>query len=306
MVRVAARQILQGIIVIWIVLSATFILVRLSGDPVAILLPEDAPQEAIILLNAKLGLDRPIYEQYFNFLASAITGDMGQSYFEGSSVGDVISRHLGNTLLLASVAFVASVLIAIPTGVYAAVFPGSFGDRLLQMSAVVFSSIPAFWLALLLVQLFALYLNWLPTYGTGSWRHLILPAATLTLISVPSLARLTRSSLLEVLPLNYVQASRAKGMPERRVIGRVVLRNALVPIITLLTLEIGALLGGAVVTETVFSWPGIGHLTVVSLQRRDFPIVQGVVVYVSIIFVMITILNELLIRVASPRLRGGA
>jgi peptide/nickel transport system permease protein len=306
MIRVAFRQILQGIIVIWIVLSATFILVRLSGDPVAILLPEDAPQEAIALLNAKLGLDRPIHVQYFSFLASAITGDMGQSYFEGSSVGDVIGRHIGNTLLLASVAFVASVLIAIPTGIYAAVFPGSLGDRLLQMSAVVFSSIPAFWLALLLVQLFALYLNWLPTYGTGSWRHLILPAATLTLISVPSLARLTRSSLLEVLPLNYVQASRAKGMPERRVIGRVVLRNALVPIITLLTLEIGALLGGAVVTETVFSWPGIGHLTVVSLQRRDFPIVQGVVVYVSIIFVIITILNELLIRLASPRLRGAA
>jgi peptide/nickel transport system permease protein len=306
MIRVAFRQILQGIIVIWIVLSATFVLVRLSGDPVAILLPEDAPQEAIALLNAKLGLDRPIHIQYLNFLASAATGDMGQSYFEGASVGDVIGRHMGNTLLLASVAFIASVLIAIPTGIYAAVFPGSLGDRLLQMSAVVFSSIPAFWLALLLVQLFALYLNWLPTYGTGSWRHLILPAATLTLISVPSLARLTRSSLLEVLPLNYVQASRAKGMPERRVIGRVVLRNALVPIITLLTLEIGALLGGAVVTETVFSWPGIGHLTVVSLQRRDFPIVQGVVVYVSIIFVMITILNELLIRLASPRLRGGA
>ncbi|WP_457090927.1 ABC transporter permease [Microvirga sp. P5_D2] len=305
MIRVAVRQILQGIIVIWIVLSATFVLVRLSGDPVAILLPEDAPQEAITLLKERLGLDLPIYSQYFNFLGSAITGDMGQSYFEGSSVGDVIGRHLGNTLLLASVAFVASVLIAIPTGIYAAVFPGSLGDRLLQMSAVVFSSIPAFWLALLLVQLFALYLNWLPTYGTGSWRHLILPAATLTLISVPSLARLTRSSLLEVLPLNYVQASRAKGMPERRVIGRVVLRNALVPIITLLTLEIGALLGGAVVTETVFSWPGIGHLTVVSLQRRDFPIVQGVVVYVSIIFVMITILNELLIRLASPRLRGS-
>lgn len=132
----------------------------------------------------------------------------------------------------------------------------------------------------------------------------MLPAATLTLISIPSLARLTRSSLLEVLPQNYVLASRAKGMPEARVIGRVALRNALVPIITLLTLEIGALLGGAVVTETVFSWPGIGYLTVVSLQRRDFPIVQGVVIYVSIIFVMITILNEILIRLASPRLRG--
>lgn len=302
--RVIYRQLLQGLLVILIVLSATFVLVRMSGDPVALLLPEDAPQQSIDLLKAKLGLDRPLYVQYFDFLSSTARGDMGQSYFEGSSVSEIVGRHIGNTLVLAVVAFLASVVIAIPTGIYAAVFPGSLGDRLLQMTAVVFSSIPAFWLALLLVQLFALQLNWLPTYGMGTWRHLVLPAATLTLISIPSLARLTRSSLLEVLPQNYVLASRAKGMPEARVIGRVALRNALVPIITLLTLEIGALLGGAVVTETVFSWPGIGYLTVVSLQRRDFPIVQGVVIYVSIIFVMITILNEILIRLASPRLRG--
>ena len=302
--RVIYRQLLQGLLVILIVLSATFVLVRMSGDPVALLLPEDAPQQSIDLLKAKLGLDRPLYVQYFDFLSSTARGDMGQSYFEGSSVSEIVGRHIGNTLLLAVVAFLASVVIAIPTGIYAAVFPGSLGDRLLQMTAVVFSSIPAFWLALLLVQLFALQLNWLPTYGMGTWKHLVLPAATLTLISIPSLARLTRSSLLEVLPQNYVLASRAKGMPEARVIGRVALRNALVPIITLLTLEIGALLGGAVVTETVFSWPGIGYLTVVSLQRRDFPIVQGVVIYVSIIFVMITIVNEILIRLASPRLRG--
>lgn len=306
MIHVALRQILQGLLVVWIVLTATFVLVRFSGDPVAILLPEEPPPEAIAQLEAKLGLDRPLHEQYLAYLGSAVTGDMGQSYFEGSSVSDIIGRHLGNTLILAVVAFVATIAIAIPAGIYAAVHPHSIGDRLLQVSAVVFSSIPAFWLALLLVQFFALTLNWLPTYGTGSWRHIILPAATLTLISVPSLARLTRSSLLEVLPLNYVQASRAKGMPERRVVGRVVLRNALVPIITLLTLEIGTLLGGAVVTETVFSWPGIGHLTVVSLQRRDFPIVQGVVVYVSVIFVVITVVNECLIRLASPRLRSGA
>lgn len=302
--QVVSRQLAQGVIVIWIVLTATFVLVRFSGDPVAILLPENPPQEAVDLLRERLGLDRPIYVQYLDFVTSALTGDMGQSYFEGSTVSEIIGRHMGNTLLLATAAFIAAVLIAIPTGIYAAIYPGSIGDRLLQITAVTFSSIPAFWLALLLVQFFALYLNWLPTYGVGSWRHFVLPAATLTLISIPSLARLTRSSLLEVLPLSYVQAARAKGMPESRVVGRVALRNALVPVITLLTLEIGTLLGGAVVTETVFSWPGIGNLTVVSLQRRDFPIVQGIVIYVSIIFVAITILNEILIRVVSPRLRG--
>jgi len=281
-------------------------LVRFSGDPVSLLLPEDAPKAQVELLRAKLGLDQPLLVQFGHFLKSAATGDMGRSYFEEASVGKIITTHLGSTLILAGVSFLASAIIAIPAGIYAAVHPGSLGDRLLQITAVMFSSIPTFWLGLLLVQFFALYLNWVPTYGAGTWANLVLPAATLTLISIPGLARLTRSSMLEVLPLNFVQAARAKGMPESRVIGRVALRNALVPIITLLTLEIGHLLGGAVVTETVFAWPGIGHLTMVSLQRRDFPIVQGIVVYVSVIFIAITILNEVLIRIASPRLRGTA
>lgn len=306
MAKVIWRQLLQGLLVIAFVLSATFVLVRFSGDPVSLLLPEDAPKAQVELLRAKLGLDQPVLVQFGRFAKSAASGDMGRSYFEDAPVGEVITARLGNTLMLAGVAFLASIIIAIPAGIYAAVHPGSLGDRLLQVTAVLFSSIPTFWLGLLLVQFFALYLNWVPTFGAGSWANLVLPAATLTLISIPGLARLTRSSMLEVLPLNFVQAARAKGMPEGRVIGRVAFRNALVPIITLLTLEIGHLLGGAVVTETVFAWPGIGHLTMVSLQRRDFPIVQGVVVYVSVIFVAITILNEVLIRIASPRLRGAA
>lgn len=306
MTKVIGRQLLQGLVVIFVVLSATFMLVRFSGDPVSLLLPEDAPKAQVELLRAKLGLDQPLLVQFGHFLKSAATGDMGRSYFEEASVGKIITTHLGSTLILAGVSFLASAIIAIPAGIYAAVHPGSLGDRLLQITAVMFSSIPTFWLGLLLVQFFALYLNWVPTYGAGTWANLVLPAATLTLISIPGLARLTRSSMLEVLPLNFVQAARAKGMPESRVIGRVALRNALVPIITLLTLEIGHLLGGAVVTETVFAWPGIGHLTMVSLQRRDFPIVQGIVVYVSVIFIAITILNEVLIRIASPRLRGTA
>lgn len=306
MAKVIGRQLLQGLFVILFVLSATFVLVRFSGDPVSLLLPEDAPKVQVELLRAKLGLDQPILVQFGDFVKSAATGDMGRSYFEDAPVGKVITTHLGSTLMLAGVAFLASAIIAIPAGIYAAVNPGSLGDRLLQVAAVLFSSIPTFWLGLLLVQFFALYLNLVPTYGAGSWANLVLPAATLTLVSIPGLARLTRSSMLEVLPLNFVQASRAKGLPEGRVIGRVAFRNALVPIITMLTLEIGHLLGGAVVTETVFAWPGIGHLTMVSLQRRDFPIVQGIVVYVSVIFIAITILNEVLIRIASPRLRGAA
>jgi peptide/nickel transport system permease protein len=162
---------------------------------------------------------------------------------------------------------------------------------------------PSFWVGLLFIQIFAVGLNLLPTYGTGSLAHLVLPAATLAVYAFPSLARLTRSSMLEVLPQSYVTAARAKGMPESRVIGRTVLRNGMVPVLTLLALEIGNLIGGAVLTETVFAWEGIGRLAITSIQRRDFPVVQGVVAYVALGFVLVTFLAEIAVRLVNPKLR---
>lgn len=171
--------------------------------------------------------------------------------------------------------------------------------------AVVGAAMPSFWVGLMLIQIFAVGLNLLPTFGGGSPAHLVLPALTLAIYAFPSLSRLTRSSMLEVLPQPYVMVARAKGMPESRVIGRVVLRNGIVPVITLLALEVGNLIGGAVLTETVFAWEGIGRLAITSIQRRDFPVVQGVVAYVAFGFVLVTVLAEIAIRIINPRMRAS-
>ena len=230
-------------------------------------------------------------------------GDFGDSYFDGDSVTGVIMRRLPNTLLLAASALLLAVVLAIPLGVLAAVWQGGVLDRTVQVISVIGASTPSFWVGLLLLQIFAMQLEWLPTYGVGGITNLILPSTTLALYVFPRLARLTRSSMLDVLPAGFITAARAKGMPERRVIWRVLLRNGIVPVIALLALEIGALFGGAVLTETVFAWPGIGQLAITSIERRDFPLVQGVVAYVALIFSVITVVAEIAVGLANPRLR---
>ena len=204
---------------------------------------------------------------------------------------------------LAGASLLVAVALAIPLGVLAAVWQGGVLDRAVQVISVIGASTPSFWMGLLLLQIFAVELEWFPTYGIGGLANLVLPATTLALYVFPRLARLTRSSMLDVLPAGFITAARAKGMPERRVIWRVLLRNGIVPVIALLALEIGALFGGAVLTETVFSWPGIGQLAITSIQRRDFPLVQGVVAYVAVIFSVITVLAEIAVRLVNPRLR---
>jgi peptide/nickel transport system permease protein len=303
MIRLVGKQIVLGLIVVLAAITLTFVLVRLSGDPTASLLPEDASGEQREALARSLGLDRPILTQYLSYLGGALKGDFGDSYFDGDTVSSIILRHLPNTALLATTAFMFAVALAIPLGVMAAVWHGGALDRFVQVMSVLGASTPSFWIGLLLLEIFAVWLEWLPTYGTGSISHLILPAATLVLYAFPRLARLTRSSMLDVLPAGFINAARAKGMPERRVIWRTLLRNGIVPVLALLALELGALFGGAVLTETVFSWPGIGQLAIRSIQRRDFPLVQGVVAYVAIIFSIITVLAEIAIRVVNPRMR---
>lgn len=303
MTHVLFRQAVLGILVILTALTLTFFLVRLSGDPTSIILPQEATTAQRAALREELGLNASLISQYTNYLARTAVGDFGNSYFDSQTVASIVGRHLPNTLILAGVAMVIACLFAIPLGIMAAIWRGGFLDRSVQIVAVMGASMPSFWVGLLLIQIFAVGLNLLPTYGAGTWAHLILPATTLAIYAFPSLARLTRSSILEVLPLNYVTVARAKGLPEYRVIGRTVLRNAMVPILTLLSLEIGTLVGGAVLTETVFAWEGIGRLALISMQRRDFPVVQGVVAYVAVGFVVITFLAEIAIRLVNPKLR---
>jgi peptide/nickel transport system permease protein len=303
MLRLIIKQLLLGVIVVLTAITLTFIMVRVSGDPTSLILPEDATEAQRVNLRSELGIDRPIVNQYFGYLAGAIRGDFGRSYFDGDTVSAIILRQLPNTLLLASTSLLIAVLLGIPLGVMAAVWRGSILDRSVQIVSVLGASVPSFWLGLLLIQIFAVWFGLLPTYGSGSAAHLVLPAATLAFYVFPSLARLTRSSMLEVLPAGYIAGARAKGMPEYRVISRTLLRNGIVPVLALLALEVGTLLGGAVLTETVFSWPGIGRLAIHSIQRRDFPVVQGIVAYVAMMFVLITVLSEIAVRIVNPRLR---
>ncbi len=301
--QVFLRQAVLGILVVLSALTLTFVLVRLSGDPTSIILPQDATEAQRALLRERLGLDRSLVTQYLTYLGNAVTGDFGRSYFDSESVTSIVMRHLPNTLILAGASLVIACLFALPLGVMAAVWRDGAVDRFVQVAAVIGASMPSFWVGLLLIQVFAVGFNLFPTYGTGSAAHLALPALTLAIYAFPSLARLTRSSMLEVLPQSYVMAARAKGMPESRVISRTVLRNGMVPVLTLLALEIGNLIGGAVLTETVFAWEGIGRLAITSIQRRDFPVVQGVVAYVAVGFVIVTFAAEVAIRFVNPRLR---
>jgi peptide/nickel transport system permease protein len=302
-IRVFLRQLILGILVVISALTLTFILVRLSGDPTSIILPQDATEAQREVLRQQLGLNDSLPIQFLRYLSHAAVGDFGRSYFDSDAVTSIVMRHLPNTLTLAGASLALACLFSLPLGVLAAVWRGGYIDRIVQVVAVIGASMPSFWAGLLFIQIFAVGLNLLPTYGTGSPAHLVLPAATLAFYAFPSLARLTRSSMLEVLPQSYVTAARAKGMPESRVIGRTVLRNGMVPILTLLALEIGHLIGGAVLTETVFAWEGIGRLAITSIQRRDFPVVQGVVAYVALGFVLVTFLAEIAVRLVNPKLR---
>nr|WP_315396930.1 ABC transporter permease [uncultured Duganella sp.] len=303
MLNVISKQLMIGILVVLIAITLTFFMVRMSGDPTSQILPYDATAEQRTALRAELGLDQPVAAQYLRYLRAAAEGDLGQSYFDGDKVAMKIKQRLPNTALLAGTSLAIALLLAIPLGVMSAVLQGGALDRAVQAFCVLAAAAPTFWLGLLLVQIFAIGLGWLPTYGIGQWRNLVLPAVTLALHVMPGIARLTRSSMLDVLPAGYVKAARAKGMPEQRVIFRTVLRNGIVPVIALIAIEMGALFGGAVLTESVFAWPGIGSLAIESIQRRDYPIIQGLVAYVAIIFALITVLAEITTRLINPRLR---
>jgi peptide/nickel transport system permease protein len=303
MIQLIGKQILLGLCVVITAITLTFFMVRLSGDPTTQILPEDATAAQRTALQRELGLDLPVPLQYAKYISGAAHGDFGKSYFDGDTVTAIIMRRLPNTALLAGASLAVALALAIPLGVLAATRRGGLLDRTVQVVSVIGASVPSFWMALLMIQIFAVGLGWFPTYGIGSWQNLVLPTLTLALYVFPSVTRLTRSSMLEVLPSGYVNAARAKGMPERRVIFRTVMRNGIVPVLALIALEIGTLFGGAVLTETVFSWPGIGRLAIESIQRRDYPIIQGVVAYVAVIFAFITVLVEIVIRMVNPRLR---
>jgi len=283
-----------------------FALVHFSGDPVLLMVSPDAPPDVVATMRQALGFDRPLYEQFARYLGNAAQGDLGISLRMNRPVTSLILERLPATLQLTLAALVIAVLVAIPAGIVSAVKRGTVVDRLAMAGAVAGQAVPIFWLALLLIALFGVRLRWLPVYGSGSLAHFVLPAVSLSTIIMGRLARLVRSSMLEVLGQDYVRTARAKGLSESRVLAVHALKNASIPIVTLLGLQFAQLLGGAVVTETIFAWPGIGRLVVEAIFNRDFPVVQGVVLVVSLIFVAVNVLVDLSYAVLDPRIRTEA
>jgi ABC-type dipeptide/oligopeptide/nickel transport system permease component len=277
--------------------------VHLSGDPVLLMVPSDAPREVVEATRSALGFDRPLPEQYARYVGNAVRGDLGVSLRINRPVATLIRERLPATILLTFAALVIATTIAIPAGIVSAVRRGTIVDRLAMVGAVAGQAVPIFWLALLLIALFGVQLRWLPVFGHGTWAHLVLPAVSLSTIVLGRMARLVRSSKREVLGQDYVRTARAKGLAEWRVLALHALRNAAIPIVTLLGLQFAQLLGGAVVTETIFAWPGVGRLVVEAIFNRDFPVVQGVVLVVSLIFVGVSLLIDIAYALLDPRVR---
>jgi peptide/nickel transport system permease protein len=290
-------------VVLFGVLTIVFFLQRLSGDPTDLLLPVDASEEIRREMRHEMGLDEPLPFQYLRFIGNALQGNLGESYkFKQPALSLVVER-LPSTVLLATSALFLSLLLAIPLGIIAAVFRNSWVDTTATGVGLVGQAIPVYWLGLLLILLFSVEIRWFPSMGGGSLKALVLPAVTLAVYSMARIARLTRSAVLDVLNQEYVTVARSKGLTERVVLFKHVLRNAAIPIATMVGLQFGGLLGGAVLTEMVFSWPGIGRLAVQAVYGRDFPVVQAVTLVVAALFSGINLLVDILYAVLNPQIR---
>jgi ABC-type dipeptide/oligopeptide/nickel transport system permease component len=297
-------RVLRAVIALWLVSTVVFVVMRLSGDPVPLLLPPDAPRSEIFRVRAELGLDRPLPVQYAVFLASTARGDFGRSiHFRRPAMQAVVER-LPATIELGLAAFAFALVVAVPVGVLSAIRRNSWLDQSAMGVALVGQSAPTFFVGILFILILSIKVGWFPTSGRGDWRHLVLPALTLGLFAMASMARVTRSAVLEVLRADYVRTARAKGLAERLVVAKHTLKNAAIPIVTITGLQFGGLLGGAVVTETVFAWPGIGRLAIQSIYNRDYPVVQASVFIAAVMFIVINFFVDVIYGLLDPRVRS--
>jgi ABC-type dipeptide/oligopeptide/nickel transport system permease component len=297
------RQFGQLVIVVLGISMITFFLLHLTGDPVVMMLPYDAGQEEMQRFRVAMGFDKPLYVQYWRFLRGAVQGDFGRSLYIEQSAFLLVWERLPATLLLTVAGMSAALLVAIPLGIVSAIKRYSVIDNVCTMLAISGQAMPIFWLGIMLIILFAVNLRWVPASGYGTWKHLILPAITLGTFQAPITMRLVRSGMLEVLNQDYVRTARAKGVPERRVLIKHAFKNACIPVITIVGLQFGQLLGGAIVTETVFAWPGVATKTVDAIRNQDFPVVQAGVFLLAIFIVSVNFLVDIVVGMIDPRIR---
>ncbi|AYM82095.1 oligopeptide ABC transporter (permease) [Agrobacterium tumefaciens str. Cherry 2E-2-2] len=301
--RYLLRSLVQIAPVLYIVSLIVFILVYLTGDPSALLVPEDATEADRLALAAAWGLDRPWYVQYLVYMRNILSGNFGVSYRYGTEALPIVLERIPATLLLTAGALVVAIAIAVPSGIIAALKHDTASDVIVSGISVLGKAMPTFWVGIMLVLVFGVWLRVLPVSGGGSFAHLILPAVTLGTGFAADLTKLIRASMLEVLGRDYVRTARAKGIPERVIVFKHVLRNALIPALTMTSLHVIALLGGALVTETVFAWPGLGLLVVNAIYTKDMAVIQIAVFVITLMTLLINFATDLLYRAIDPRIK---
>lgn len=303
MIRVIVRRLLQAIPTLLGVSVLAFALVRLTGDPVATMLPPEASDREVEEFREKNGLNSPLVVQYLVFLRNAVTGSLGDSIRYGDPVTQMIAERFPATIQLTASSLGLAVLIGLPLGILAARHRGTWIDKMCRWFAITGQALPSFYLGILLIIFFGVWLRVLPTGGNQSALSLVLPTLTLASALLPLILRVSRGSLLDVLKQDYVRTARAKGLPENRVVYTHMIKNSIIPVVTIVGLQLGAALSGAVITETVFAWPGIGRMLVDSIATRDYPVVQGVVLLASLLFVLVNLLVDVLSARLDPRIR---
>jgi glutathione transport system permease protein len=302
--RYVLRRILMGIPVLFLVVTAVFFAFRLiPGDAARILAGDEAPQERVEQIRRDLGLDKPAIVQFGTYLTNLVRGDLGVSFSSRRPVATEIGARFWNTFHLALSATALATVLGIGMGVISALFRGRWPDHVVTLLALVGISIPVFWLGLLMMNLFAVELGWLPAAGYGTWRHFVMPTIALSVFSIAFITRMTRSSLLETIQQDYVRTARAKGVRERFVLLMHSLRNALLPVTIVVGLRFGYMVGGAVITEEVFAWPGMGRLLILAVAQRDIPLVQGLLLVFATSFVLVNLFVDVLYAFLDPRIR---
>lgn len=296
------RRAVQSLVVLFGALIISFVILRVvPGDPAVMMLSDLATPDEIEQVRNSLGVNQPIWVQFGIYLKQVATGDFGVSYRSQTPALTLVLAYLPATLHLAVAALVITIVVAVPLGAVAAIRKGTWVDNLLSGFALIGQSVPVFWLGIMLILVLSVQYRLLPTSGHGTWRHLILPAVTLAAAQVALVARIMRSSMLEVLRQDYIRTARSKGLSEGAVVLRHALRNALAPVVTVLGLQVGTLLGGAIITETVFAWPGAGNLLVNSIGARDYPVVQAMIVISALVFVVTNLIVDIIYVVLDPR-----
>jgi peptide/nickel transport system permease protein len=297
------RRLLQSLVVLLGVSFVVFFILHLTGDPALVLLPPDASPEDVRRFREAMGFNDPFLVQYGRFLGGALRGDFGQSIRHGESAFHLVAERMPATFELAGAALLIALALAIPAGIVSAVRRNSVLDYVSTVVALLGQSMPTFWLGIMLILLFSVQFHLLPSSGRGTLEHLVLPAVTLGLFTTARITRLTRSGMLEVLSQDYIRTARAKGVSDPPVVWKHALKNAAIPIVTIVGIELGTLLGGSVITETIFAWPGVGRLSVQAIANRDYPVVQAAVFLLATTFVVVNLIVDVVYTYLDPRIR---